>query len=224
MLCGFGIKGGDWELVWSPSVYEIYPYSQKADNTGFFVYSAKEKTYIIAIAGTNPIALLDWIEEDFAVGKNLNIDWAKFSKGSEQPTKENVVVADKHTERISLGTTKGVWALWNDLEQSNYAPPANASYTLAEYLAQLNSQPTTNRSTLVVTGHSLGGALAPTLARWAKRNLHFAAVYTLPTAGPTPGNFQYQTTWDEIFESTPTDSDINLGNKIKTWNCNVMNL
>src|SRR3569832_1626184 len=74
-------------------------------------------------------------------------------------------------------------------------------------------------ATLTFSGHSLAGALSPTLAfhlypdpagsGWAK-------VHSLPTAGATPGNAAFVEAWTKAYPATPADSGFN-------WNTDYAN-
>jgi hypothetical protein len=84
--------------------------------------------------------------------------------------------------------------------------------TLQRYLASVADQ----QATLIFTGHSLGGALSPTLALDLAVNLGFdlskwAAVRVYPTAGPTPGNKRFVDLFQQTFPATGP------------WNRNVIN-
>jgi hypothetical protein len=211
---GTQLIGGDWALVWGPGVFEISPSSTgKADNTAFVVYSPSQNTYIVAIAGTDPGALKDWLVEDFEVGPNDCVNWSTFSPTSEAPLGGAAVLT---TAQISLGTAFGVWALASQLTLSTYAPVQN---TLAAFLQSLTP---TAGCQILFTGHSLGGALSPTFAYWAKglANLAGATVVALPTAGPTPGNQPYQAAWDSAFPPA-TVASTNSGNLVTQFNRDV---
>lgn len=213
---GNDLKGGDWQLTWGPGVFQIVPFLAKADNTAYVVYSPSLDTYVVAVAGTDPKSLSDWWEEDFKVGADDNVDWYSFSPNGDKPTG---IAADATTAQVSLGTATGIWALGSQLTQSTWTPTPNQH--LADYLADL--APATSSTQLIVTGHSLGGALSPTLARWVKENnTQLTNVAAMPTAGPTPGNTIYQNGWDEQF-SPVTVEDINQGNIIASLNNNIWN-
>jgi len=160
---------GSWELVWGPAVYEL-PTSDRPDNTMFVVSGSGQ--LVVAIAGTNPYSFLDWIVEDFLVSSQ--VPWLTGSPFSLE-------------RKISLGTFNGL----SVLQHLTPGPgQAGAGVLLKDFLAAQVSAPIT----VNVTGHSLGGALSPTVALW----LHDvraewdpagnASLAVLPSAGPTAGN------------------------------------
>ncbi|HJQ37425.1 MAG TPA: hypothetical protein VKB93_09820 [Thermoanaerobaculia bacterium] len=110
--------------------------------------------------------------------------------------------------KISQGTQDGV----NILEQltSNGA-------TLQQYLNSVAAK----NATLVFTGHSLGGALSPTLALDLAVNQGFdltkwSAVYVYPSAGPTPGDKAFATLFSKTFPKAGSTAT-------SAWNQNVVN-
>lgn len=199
----------DWQLTWGPGVFEFKPGpTGRADNTAYVVYSPSLNLYVVAVAGTDPSAFLDWFDEDFKVGAKDCVNWTRFDPlTSTQPTG---IDANSKVPQISLGTAIGLWALTGQLTQSQFAPAATKNLSLGAYLQGLAV--TTNRTTtFLFTGHSLGGALSPTLANWFVGQIPFInfskpVVYAMPTAGPTPGNSAYQSIWDATFPETPVSS------------------
>jgi triacylglycerol lipase len=165
---------GSWEVVWGPAVYEL-PTSNRPDNTMYVARGNGQPGFpnlVVAIAGTNPYSLFDWLVEDLLV--TPQIPWPSGKPFSLE-------------RRIALGTFIGLSAL-QTLKPGAAQPGAGT--TLKEFLATQVSAPLS----LAITGHSLGGALSPTVALW----LHdvqkewdpagHASLSVLPAAGPTAGN------------------------------------
>jgi hypothetical protein len=160
---------GNWDLVWGPAVYEL-PTSDRPDNAMFVVSGGGQ--LVVAIAGTNPYSLLDWIVEDFLVSSQ--VPWPT---GSPFPQER----------KISLGAFTGLSVL-----QTLVPGPGQlgAGVPLKDFLATQVGAPIT----INISGHSLGGALSPTVALWLSDiraswdPAGNATLAVLPSAGPTAGN------------------------------------
>ena len=60
---------GQWELVWGPATYRA-PFTLFADSAMYVVRSRKKPSrYVVAIRGTNPLSLFDWVFGDLLTGK-----------------------------------------------------------------------------------------------------------------------------------------------------------
>jgi Lipase (class 3) len=169
---------GPWQLVWGPAVYEL-PLSDRPDNIMLVARNAGVPglpQLVVSIAGTNPYSFLDWIVEDFLVSPPL-IPW--FSG---------------HPFAFDRGTSLGAFTGLSILQALRPGPgQPGAGTTVRDFLATQVAAPTA----INLGGHSLGGALSPTLALW----LHdtqgdwdpagHASLSALPSAGPTAGNQQF---------------------------------
>ncbi|HEU4888283.1 MAG TPA: hypothetical protein VFV49_10375, partial [Thermoanaerobaculia bacterium] len=189
---------GDWQIIWGPVIFEstgpLGRPSDVADNT------------MVAFKGTDggkPVVVVA------IAGTNY---LSLFGIGREDivgPTP----VPFSGTAWIAAGTHRGVSIL-----ETMKDPGGRGA--LQPFL---ESQASTG-TTLVFTGHSLGGALSPSLALDLAVNKHFdltrwAKVYVYPTAGPTPGNQAFSDLFAKTFPSVPpTDST-----HFNAWNMDISN-
>lgn len=177
---------GDWELVWGP-VVDVSPLpivgQFKAINTMFIARTAGDTPqYVVAIAGTNETSKFDWLIEDFWVEKTVTWPYLP-AQGTDDP-------------QISDGTNFGL---------NKLLAMKDGTQAARDYLQEnATSQPGTQ---VTVTGHSLGGALSPsyalylhdTQADWnAAGN---AEIFCQPTAGPTPGDANFASYYDNALGS-----------------------
>jgi len=160
---------GSWKVVWGPAVHEL-PTSDRPDNTMFVASGNGE--LVVGIAGTNPYSFLDWLLEDFLV--TPQVPWFSGSPFSLE-------------RKIALGTFNGL-SILQTLTPGPGQP--GAGMLLRDFLATQVAAPIT----INIAGHSLGGALSPTLALWLSDTrakwdpAGNATLAVLPSAGPTAGN------------------------------------
>ena len=165
---------GDWKAIWGPIVYANDPTSTSvhADNTMGMYYNEDENTIVIGIAGTNINSPYGWFVEDFSVNKTVS--W-------------ELVTGAPNSGNISNGTHIGLTILLNMTNKED-----TSMLTALKNFLQDNSH--LQDVQVAVAGHSLGGALSPTLALylvdkkkdWDPESR--ASVGAFPTAGPTPGD------------------------------------
>jgi Lipase (class 3) len=172
---------GSWSIAWGPVVYEHI--LGRATNA-MFVASGTDSTgkpvYVVAVAATSPNSPYDLLVEDADI---TLIPWPYAYPAGALPS-------------ITLGTIDGVNALRAMRDPTTYE-------TLQSFLTASQRSDTT----VVFTGHSLGGALSPALALslfGAPANggmdpAEWAAVYVCPTAGPTVGDAGYASFWASVF-------------------------
>lgn len=177
----------DWKVVWGPYIYTL-PHAKLQDN-GMFVAQqiSAPQNYIVAIRGTNGKALADWITEDFEVVRMKHWPGCAGAK-------------------ISLATYNGFSIL---LKGKAEGPDFAGNFlTLEEFLkaeAAKSSQPIN----VTFTGHSLGGALAPTLALFFKQYqaewdpAQTATVSCTAFAGATAGNAKFAAHSNQLFATNP---------------------
>jgi hypothetical protein len=185
--------GDSWELAWGPAIFQSSG-SSAADNAIYLVRDKVDGVYVIAIAGTNPASSYD-STEDLAIQHPLA--W---------PYGGNAPVGTM----IAPGTRDGVKAL---------LPLESGGQTLLAYLQNVDAA---SSSTLIFTGHSLGGALAPTLAlAMAQQGFDpgaWQAVYVYPTAGPTAGNSMFAAFFSQTFPQPAAGPQ-----QWQAWNADLAN-
>ncbi|KAG8998090.1 hypothetical protein FRB94_007217 [Tulasnella sp. JGI-2019a] len=218
-LLGLIKEYGAWDVVWGPVVWKVHPLNilTGPDNVWYVAYNTTINTYVVAIAGSATYSAFDSLKEDGDVGKSVDLmDW--INSGLTKPFKplNGSQVKDGAKAYISVGTASGVQILL-----SNAAPTsAHAPGTyLGDFLATIPAS-----STLIFTGHSLGGALSPTLAlAWWKssmsKKVQLSNVKTYPSAGPTPGNLKFVESYEEMFPPPSIPNPTGY----QHWNVNLVN-
>lgn len=158
-----------WDVCWGPHI--VRDVFGKSLNTMYAAKQQGQPNYVVGIAGTDPSSALDWLLEDLWV--DAQVSW---------PGREGA--------KIAAGTALGLTIL---LLMKPDAGALQHGTILLDFLKTVTSTPIT----VTVTGHSLGGVLAPTLALllreaqgipllWDPKSN--ATVATLGFAGPTAGN------------------------------------
>lgn len=162
---------GTWSLEWGPVVGEYgSDVTREYASNALYVAKNQEGQYVIATSATNPASFYGWFVEDFETSQM--VPWIATNTAPNAP-------------RISVGTSTGLAHL--------LAMVDNGGVSLMQYLTNTFSTSAV-QTQLVVTGHSLGGALSPVLALYidqAQSHWNPAStviVTTMPTAGASPGN------------------------------------
>ena len=179
---------GVWTRVWGPAVFQAAPLSNVADNVMYVACNtATPPQYVVAIAGTNYNSAFDVLIEDFYVGKQVPWEYGHPPPGA----------------AISAGTFAGLTIL-QFLTPGPGMPGGNQR--LDDFFKTVVTQPIQ----IVVSGHSLGGALSPAIALWLLDTQPAwdlqtrATISCEPTAGPTAGNAAFARYYDQSLGSRTT--------------------
>jgi hypothetical protein len=217
---------GDWSLVWGPAVWQDTTASgaasNAADNAMFVAHCDRVAfpggpalpAYVVAIAATNPVSSFDWLTEDFDVSAVVKFD--TFVPGNPVPASG----ISLGTAYISMGTAIGVGNLLTQMPSPAGAPAAGQS--LQQFLEDI---PKSEGAAIIFAGHSLAGALSPTLAYTLSRQgqlRQFAKALVYPTAGATPGNDSFGLEFAVAFPPLPKGWTAQAGDYQK-WNTLLWN-
>ena len=169
----------DWEIVWGPAIF-TFSDAILQDNMMYVARQISQpENYVVGVRGTNALAFFDWVEEDLEVWRK--VPWTVPSG-----------VPVQGSPMVSKATQDGINVLLNNLIPVQGIP--GFAQNITEFLCGVAAA---GKFNLLFTGHSLGGALSPTLALWFKQSQNLAGgwdpagnadISTVPFAGPTAGN------------------------------------
>lgn len=176
----------DWRVVWGPASFTL-PEGILQDNAMFVAEQISAPgNLVVAIRGTNGDSILDWIVDDIDV-------WTK------APWTAPLGGALGEKAQVSRATHDAVEVLLNRLRPSE--GQGGCGLSLEAFLAARASQ----GLRVSFTGHSLAGALAPTLALWFKQRQGRAggwdaegkaSLSVVAFAGATPGDAAFAELFD----------------------------
>jgi lipase (class 3) len=160
-----------WRVVWGPVAYTV-PGALYQDSLMFVVQNQTDTTqFAIAIRGTNFISDLDWLMEDLDILQML--PWPQAQTGAQ--------ISESTSIALQI-----VLAMQGKCSLSDQA-------SVLDFLKSQTEKPIN----LCVTGHSLGGCLAGTLALYLKDNRANwdssgkSPVCAISFAAPTAGNVAF---------------------------------
>lgn len=177
----------EWDLVWGPLLYR-FPLAELYDNLMFVARSGDD--YVVAVRGTNGKAVLDWIFEDFWIVPES--DWSAITGVTPPPGLH---------PRVTAGTHLGLSRLLGTPLRGQV--PGTGTHLVDFLRSELRTRPAAR---VTVTGHSLGGALSPTLTLFLADTQgrsngwdpgRSATLGCVAFAGPTPGNRDFARYYDQ---------------------------
>jgi Lipase (class 3) len=233
---------GNWQVVWGPMIWKDEPNdaSTPASNviyvaqaTGISASPLQSTVYVVAIAGT-PLSSESydlWVE-DAGVTQVVNLNnwlgettWPTVANLGNNPNTSppqpqavpKLALLNSSDPYVALGTASGVYNLLSNTPPAptqSQPSPLKVGTNLMAFLAGI-----TDSSSIIFTGHSLGGALAPVLAYVLQKESYLnntGGVYVYPTAGPSPGNAQFAADFASTFPVTS-------GYGYQVWNSVIYN-
>lgn len=230
-------KIGKWEIAWGPKIFvsnkETCGNSCAVDNL-LVMFRADERNsfaenrppkYVLATAGTNTLSEFGWFDEDFKV--DVLKQWpvasgnpTSFPDLSSLPDVQESTAEDyKNAVAISIGTQTGV---------SELLKLTSDGMTITDWLAS-EFESSAETSEIAVVGHSLGGALSPTLALLLKEYQSVwnqeksLRVTTAPTAGASPGTYGFRDHFFNFFDSNTFFGKMNSIDMVpNAWQADMM--
>ena len=167
-------------------------------------------TYVVSIAGTASLYAL--LYEDMHVAEVVDVlEWVKAGIQTDPQAQRGTSTGTY----IAYGTAHGVHKL------ASQPVPVNSAVGTGTLMSFLSSLPSTG-TRVIITGYSLGGALAPAIAVTLLLSDVFKTfdpknVLVYPVAGPSPGNDHFAELFHAKFPQPPEGSDY------KWWNTNIIN-
>ncbi|MDR3566044.1 MAG: hypothetical protein P4N59_32040 [Negativicutes bacterium] len=204
---------GTFRTVWGPAWHTA---SALDDALAYIVQNAANPAeYYLIIRGTNTRSLSSWLWQDLAVDQL--IEWSSVPQDP-----EHLSGAPPGAAAIAKGTNLGLDLLLNRMTIPDQLPPL---FTFLQDLAAANCQ----QIILNVTGHSLGGALAPTLALWLSDRWPAEAdaplrpdIYAWSFASPAIGNREFAQYADACLGTKYTSYSNPLDIVPHAWNTDTL--
>ena len=169
---------GKHEIAWGPSVHENV--LELFDDSLMLITQNvnKPQEFIVSVRGMNPASLSTWLFQDLWIYEQY--PW----KSSDAPK----------DAKISQGMHTGLKILANLKPDSHKNVPGHG--TILDFFTEVLKK-STEKVTIVFTGHSLGATLASTLALWFQEQVAYLfcdrmpLIYVYSYAGPTAGNKEF---------------------------------
>jgi hypothetical protein len=208
--------------VWGPAYHQtkkpvIPQFNRKPqlDSMAFMVQDQEHPgDYYLAIRGTNPGNLAEWIFQDFWVGDMIAWDKVPY-EGNIPPT----AAPFPDIPAISFGTNIALTILMNLRDKLSEKKIS----AFLQDLTDLGDEPA-QKINIFITGHSLGGVLASTFhlflhEKWQSyvTTRNKPDFYSYAYAGPTAGNRQFAGHFKLLGEFSKRFAN-NLDVAAKVWN------
>ncbi|KAH9986837.1 hypothetical protein F4779DRAFT_624249 [Xylariaceae sp. FL0662B] len=196
---------GSWSISWGPRVFkEQNPdsFSGGPDNVWFAAVDETRKVCVTAIAGTAYHSRADIIQ-DLAIFKVVDFNaWVEQWSSDDIPKPQTSDPDENNSSTVAYCSEGTCIGTWNVL--SNSSRRAGEGTRIDQYLSSLDTS-----YTIVVTGHSLGGALAPIVALGlrAADMIGTHDVKVVASAGVSPGNDKLALDYAASFPRTPEPAD-----------------
>ncbi len=209
------LAASPWKIVWYAAPYTV-PGALYQDNFMFVAQNiADPSQYAVAIRGTNFVSNLNWFMEDFDVLQMM--PWPLGNTNNPAPS-----------EMVSESTSIGMNVLLSMLGSTPGS--SEAATNLHDFLlgqTQNGGQPT--KINVCVTGHSLGGMLAGTMALYLSDNQSSwdaskqSTISCITFAAPTAGNQAFASYSDQAFsgKASPPNWDTTLGSNCDAVRCDL---
>lgn len=173
----------NWHIVWGPVAYTV-PGSLKQDNLMFVVQNGTTSQYAVVIRGTNFASEVDWLLEDLNVNAATSwpINAASWPASSSVPSTSGATVSESVSIDLNILLTM--------------QDAVTTTQTFKSFLLSITNTPVN----ICVTGHSLGGMLASTLALYLLETQKMPNVWDtsgtstvcfVSFAAPTAGNVAF---------------------------------